>query len=243
MEILLEAGCYGYIMMGLDVAGSAVTFFIFSLAEIIFILIPLLIFKLQKKDLRYEFRHRIVPNEQLKRKTSLRIVDVLIGFGIGFGFYFLGSLMTTLNRTIIILWNGEDYYQSASAGSVNTTPPPPPPDPLIIWCLIVIGVILFFTTVAVSEEFCFRGVIMKEIGHKSKFWAVIISGAFFMLYHVFPGIVPWATFLTFWSYYFIFGVLLALITIYRKGDLIIPIIAHGTLNSIIWVVRYIKYLP
>ncbi|MHA1610647.1 MAG: CPBP family intramembrane glutamic endopeptidase [Promethearchaeota archaeon] len=230
-------------MMGLDVAASSVSFLIFSLLETIFIIIPLIVFKLQKKDLKYEFRHRIIPNEQLKRKTSLRIRDVFIGIGIGFGFYFLGNLIATLNRTIIILWKGENYYQSASEGSVNTTPPPPPPDPLIIWSLIIIGVILFFTTVAISEEFCFRGVIMKEIGHKSKFWAVIISGAFFMLYHVLPGIVPWATFFTFWSYYFIFGVLLALITLYRKGDLIIPIIAHGTLNSIIWVVRYLRYLP
>ena len=29
----------------------------------------------------------------------------------------------------------------------------------------------------------------------------------------------------------------------QKGDLIIAIVAHGTFNSIIWVSRYVGYLP
>lgn len=229
--------------MGLDVAKSAFSFFLFSFAEVIYILIPLIIFKLQKKNLWYEFRHRIIPNEFLNRGVKRRILDILIGLLIGTAFYFLGNVISFQIKRIIILWKGEDFYTTAASGAVNTTPPPPPPNPALIWFLIISGVLIMFVFVALSEEFCYRGVIMKEIGHKSKFWAITLSSGFFMLYHVFPGIVPWATFLTFWPYYLIFGILLALITQFQKGDLIIAIVAHGTLNSIIWVRRYLQYLP
>ncbi|MHA1584662.1 MAG: CPBP family glutamic-type intramembrane protease, partial [Promethearchaeota archaeon] len=68
------------------------------------------------------------------------------------------------------------------------------------------------------------------------------SSAIFMIYHVFPGIVPIQTFLVFWLYYFSFGVLLALIAKFQKGDLIIPIFAHATFDSILWINLYLNYL-
>ena len=228
--------------MGLDVASSAGTFFLFSAAELIFIAIPMIVFKLQKKDLKYEFRHRIIPNEMLHRNFWFRLVDIIMGIFIGIVFYYFGGLLAFTIKKIVIDTQGEEYYNNASEGSVNTTPPPPPPDPLIIWTLIIVGVILIFVTVAFAEEFCFRGVLLKEFNHKNKIFGVILSSALFMLFHVFPGIVPWATFLTFWLYYFVFGVLLSLVTLFQKGDLIVSIVAHGTFNSIIWIVMYLSYL-
>ncbi|WP_457557637.1 CPBP family intramembrane glutamic endopeptidase [Candidatus Harpocratesius sp.] len=228
--------------MGLDLAQNVFSFFIFCIIELLFILIPMLVFKFQKKDLKYEFRHRIIPNERLHRSWKLRVADILSGVTLGVLFYYIGSFMAKTIRKIIIQLKGEDFYHTATSGAVNTTPPPPPPNPLLIWAIIVVGVVLMYITVALSEEFCYRGVILKEIGHKSKFWALILSSAIFMIYHVFPGIVPWATFLTFWSYYFIFGLLLGGVTLFQKGDLIISIIAHGTFNSILWVQLYIPYL-
>ncbi|MHA1473774.1 MAG: lysostaphin resistance A-like protein [Promethearchaeota archaeon] len=228
--------------MGLDVASSAGAFFLFSAAELIFIAIPMIVFKLQKKDLKYEFRHRIIPNEMLNRNFWFRLADIIMGIFIGVSFYYFGGLLANTIRKVIIQIMGQDFYNTAAEGSVNTTPPPPPPDPLIIWTLIIIGVIVIFITVAFAEEFCFRGVLLKEFNHKNKVFGVILSSFLFMLFHVMPGIVPWSTFLTFWLYYFSFGVLLSLVTIFQKGDLIVSIIAHGTFNSVIWIVRYVGYL-
>ncbi|MHA1511498.1 MAG: lysostaphin resistance A-like protein, partial [Promethearchaeota archaeon] len=213
--------------MGLDVASSAGAFFLFSAAELIFIAIPMIVFKLQKKDLKYEFRHRIIPNEMLNRNFWFRLADIIMGIFIGVSFYYFGGLLANTIRKVIIQIMGQDFYNTAAEGSVNTTPPPPPPDPLIIWTLIIIGVIVIFITVAFAEEFCFRGVLLKEFNHKNKVFGVILSSFLFMLFHVMPGIVPWSTFLTFWLYYFSFGVLLSLVTIFQKGDLIVSIIAHG----------------
>lgn len=228
--------------MGLDIAQTVFSYFLFCIGELLFILIPLMVFKLQKKNLKYEFRHRIIPNERLTRSWKLRTLDVLLGVFIGVGFYFLGEFMASSIQKLIIQWKGEDFYQNAVAGSVNTIPPPPPPKPLIIWTIIVIGIIFMFATVSLSEEFLYRGVILKELGHKSKFWALMGSSAIFMIYHVFPGIVPWVTFITFWSYYFVFGLILGGIALIQKGDLITAIIAHGVFDSILWVQIYIPYL-
>lgn len=230
------------LFMGLDIASSALSYFLFCAAELIFIGIPMIVFKLQKKNLKYEFRHRIVPNEMLNRNFWFRLADIIMGMFVGVFFYYFGGYLAFTIREIIIENKGEEYYDEASAGSVNTTPPPPPPDPVIIWTLIIVGVIIIFITVAFAEEFCFRGVLLKEFGHINKILGVLLSSALFMLFHVFPGIVPIQTFLTFWLYYFSFGVLLALITLFQKGDLLVVIIAHGTFNSIIWVSRYLSYL-
>jgi len=228
--------------MGLDLAQTIMFYFLFCIGELFFILIPLVIFKMQKKDLKYEFRHRIIPNERLNRPRKLRLLDISLGVLLGVGFYFLGNLMASSIRKLIIQWKGEEFYHNAVAGSVNTIPPPPPPNPFLIWTIIVIGIILMFVTVSLSEEFLYRGVIMKEIGHKSRFWAIVVSSALFMIYHVFPGIVPWMTFVTFWSYYFIFGLILGCIVLIQKGDLVTAIVAHGVFDSILWVQIYLPYL-
>ena len=230
-------------LLGLDLATSVIGFFLFSATELIFfVVIPMIVFKIQKKDLKYEFRHRIIPNEMLHRNGWLRLADIIFGILFGVCFYFFGGLLSSTIRKVIIFFLGSDFYNTASAGSVNTTPPPPPPDPLIIWTLIIVGVIVIFVTVAFAEEFCFRGVLLKEFNHKNKVFGVILSSFLFMLFHVMPGIVPWSTFMTFWLYYFSFGVLLSLITMFQKGDLIVSIVAHGTFNSIIWIRLYVGYL-
>ena len=229
-------------IMGLDIASSVWAYFLFCFSELLFIAIPMLVFKLQKKDLRYEFRHRIIPNEMLDRNAWFRFVDIIMGIFIGVFFYYFGGILAFTIKKVVIATKGEDYYNTATEGSVNTTPPPPPPSPLLIWGIIISGILIIFVTVAFAEEFCFRGVLLKEFNHINKFLGVILSSAIFMIYHVFPGIVPWTTFVTFWLYYFSFGVLLSLITMFQRGDLIVAIVAHGTFDSIIWIMLYIRYL-
>lgn len=215
--------------MTLDLARSSIMFFLVSLLELIFIAIPLIVFKFQKKDLKYEFRFRIIPES---RSVKRRLLDIVMGLLLGVGFLFVGSYVAFFIRQLVIYFMGESFYSSASAGSVNTSPPS-----LQVWEL-VLSVAVMYCLVGLSEEYCFRGVLFKEMGKKSALLGWVGSSLLFSLYHVFPGIVPFSTFLTFWFYYFLFGILLAAITYVQKGDLITAIIAHGTFNSILWILSY-----
>jgi membrane protease YdiL (CAAX protease family) len=215
--------------MAIDLASNSLMFFLVSLLELIFIAIPLLVFKIQKKDLKYEFCHRIIPEP---RRWKRRVFDVGVGILLGLAFVFIGSYVAFYTRLLVVRILGESFYASASAGSVNTSPPS-----LKIWELML-GVVVMFALVGLSEEFCFRGVLFKEMGKRRPLIGALGSSFFFAIYHVFPGVVPISTFVTFWFYYFLFGVLLAAITHFQKGDLITAIIAHGTFNSLLWILAY-----
>lgn len=216
--------------MGLDLASSSGNFFLTTLLELLFILIPLIVFKLQKKSLKEELRVRIIP---IHRPFWQRILDIGIGFGIGYLFVYLGGFMATIIRQITIQIFGTAFYGQAVEGSVNTTPPS-----MEIW-EVIISFVLMFGVVAFSEEFCFRGVLFKEFGKKSPLLGLILSSGLFMIYHVFPGIVPIQTFVTFWLYYFIFGIILGLLTWIQKGDLLMAIVAHGTFNSLLFAIQFL----
>lgn len=168
----------------------------------------------------------ISPNQTGLKK---RIIDVGAGVGIGFIFFYLSYMISSLIRYITIKTKGSEYYQTASAGSVNTIP-----KSLTVF-EILIGVLILFFLVSFSEEVLFRGYLFSELYKKHPIYAYVISSFIFMIYHVFPGIVPLSTFITFGPYYFIFGILLAWIVKMKKFDLIMAIIAHGTFNSIIFI--------
>jgi membrane protease YdiL (CAAX protease family) len=189
----------------------------------------MIIFKLYHLDLKQQFRTRIFP---ASRPFWRRLIDIGIGVAFGYAFIYIGNYLTWIIYRIVVAIFGPEFYQTGSGGSVNVTPPSLSLFELILSCIIM------FVLVGFSEEFCFRGVILKQIQKKHKFWAVVGSSAVFMIYHVFPGIVPIQTLATFWLYYFTFGVMLALITIIQKGDLLTAIIAHGTFNSILFIWQY-----
>ena len=50
-----------------------------------------------------------------------------------------------------------------------------------------------FVAVGLCEEYMFRGVLQKEFSTKSKIVGFLGSSAIFMIYHIFPGIVPLLT--------------------------------------------------
>ncbi len=228
-----------------NLAPSAIAYFLYSLLIAAgFVGVPIIIFLLQKKDIKYEIRHRIVPDNTLYRNKQIkyRLIDIGLGLIIGVLFYFIGNYLYQLTRIVIVNLLGEEFFQIAQQGSVNTSPPAPPPNLALIWLLIITGIIVQFVVVAFSEEFCFRGVILKELNHISKTMGIIISSALFMLYHVIPGIVPLQTFVSFSPYYFSFGLLLAFSSLVKKQDLIVAITAHATFNSILWVLQYSQYL-
>jgi hypothetical protein len=105
---------------------------------------------------------------------------------------------------------------------------------------LIISILISFILVGFSEEFFFRGFLNREIGKTSKIKGAILSAAFFSLFHVFPGIVPIQTTVTFFLYYFLMGLLFTGLINYRKGQLLSAIIAHGTFNSIILILNFIN---
>ena len=218
--------------MGIDLAPSSTFFFLTSLGELLFIFIPLLVFYFQKKNVKEEFWTRIIPTPQ---STGWRLMDILGGILFGIGFLYLGSFIYYWNRQLIIAIKGEEYFAEAAEGGVNTVPPT-----LAQWELIL-AIIVMFVIVALSEEYCFRGVLMREIKIGDRYPSapgILLSSFLFGIYHVFPGIVPIQTFFSFFLYYFSFGMMLSLIVRIRRGDLIMAIIAHGTFNSILWYLRF-----
>jgi membrane protease YdiL (CAAX protease family) len=216
--------------MAVDLAPSSIQFFLVSLLELGFIIIPLLVLRFGfKKDIRQEFRDRLFPSP---RSIVRRLLDLGIGLIVGILFVPFGSLISRFTYQLTVHYMGVEYYVQAVEGAVNVTPPS-----LTIFEL-VISIVIMFLLVALSEEFCFRGVIYREIARKSPFLGIFISSFLFAIYHVLPGIVPIRTFFVFWPYFFVFGLILALVTYLQKGDLLSAIVAHGIFNSILFYLQF-----
>ncbi len=97
-------------------------------------------------------------------------------------------------------------------------------------------IVLQLTIVGVCEEAFFRGFILKKIDKEWKVvYALLISSVIFTLYHVPPFIVPITTIVTYFGYYFTFGVLLSLVYIYSDYSLIPGIIAHAMYNILLMI--------
>lgn len=219
--------------MGLELASSTLNYFLISLFELIFITIALLYFKIKKKNLKEEFINIVSP-KKLQKKSIL--IDILLGLIIGIAFYYIGKLLINLTVYLVVLTLGTEFYLTGAGGQIDVTPPILNPIDLIITILIS------FIIVGFCEEFFFRGFLNREIGKTSKIRGIILSGVFFSLYHVFPGLVPIQTTVTFFLYYLLMALLFTGLINYRKGNLLSSIIAHGTFNSIIFILNYINYI-
>ncbi|MCP4763860.1 MAG: CPBP family intramembrane metalloprotease [archaeon] len=216
--------------MGLNLAENTISFFIFSLLELLFLAGSILYFKIKKMDVKEEFKTRLFPQ---KRTSRERIADILMGIGIGIAFFIIGSFILDAITNVILYVLGEDFYQSAAEGSVNVTPP------ILSIFDLIISILIGFFLIAFCEEFAFRGVIYKEFGELPKKKGLVISGLIFAIYHVFPGIVPIQTTVTYFPYYFFMGILFVYLTYFRKNDLLSAIIAHATFNSIILILDFL----
>ena len=217
--------------MGLELASNTLNYFLISLFELVFIAGVLLYYKFKKKNLKEEFINIVSP-KKLTFKAIL--IDILLGLIIGIGFYYIGKLLINLTVYLVVLTFGTEFYLTGAGGQIDVTPPILNPLDLII------TIIISFVIVGFSEEFFFRGFLNREIGKNSKIKGNILSGVFFSLYHVFPGLVPIQTTVTFFLYYLLMALLFTGLINYRKGNLISAIIAHGTFNSIIFIMNFIN---
>lgn len=195
-----------------------------SCLEFIFLLGPAIYFKKARKET--PFTSLITRSFPHKRSSFSRLGD--IGAGIAGGVFLnliaYGVLYATFYGIIGIF--GENFYNTASSGSIDVSP-----DGISIG-EVICTIIIYFGIVGVCEEYFFRCVLFVELKKVVKNWSYIINGLVFSLFHVFPGIVPLQTTITYFFYYFILGVLLCILFDSQNNDLLSNIIAHGLFNSI-----------
>lgn len=195
--------------------------------EILLIFVPAVISsKIEKKTFKQ------LLSEMGFQKNEEIFIKIIAGLSIGILFFFLGDFLIIFFRNVVVenLF-GTIFIEEGQQGAISTAPIQPNLIQLSI--LIILQIII----VGPCEEAFFRGFIIKKLKVKIKLgYSVIISSIFFAFYHVPPFLVPIATIITFFGYYFIFGVLLAFIFIYFNYSLIPCTTAHFCFNIFILLI-------
>jgi membrane protease YdiL (CAAX protease family) len=216
--------------MGINLAPSTLVFFLVSLMELFFFGIAIIYFKLKRKKISDEFT---LIFQIHKRGARDWILGIGIGLGIGIILYLYGQILIIATIKVVVLTLGRDFYIIASEGSINVTPPS------VTILDLTVTILVSYLIIGPSEEFFFRGFLYRETSKLSVFWRFIITSFIFALFHVFPGLVPIQTTVTYIFFYFIMGLLFTWVVYFKKGDLIPAIIAHGTYNSIIFLFNFL----
>ncbi|MFW9940908.1 MAG: CPBP family intramembrane glutamic endopeptidase [Candidatus Thorarchaeota archaeon] len=192
--------------------------------ELLFIIIPAYISsKIEKKS----FKTLIF--EMGFQKNNDILLKIVAGLSIGVIFFFFGNFIIIFFEQIIIEnLLGAKFIAAGQEGVINTSPIQPNLIQIII--LLILQIII----IGPCEEAFFRGFIIKKLNSKVKIvYSVIISSILFSLYHVPPFLVPLPTTITYFGYYFVFGILLASIFIFFDYSLIPCSISHSSLNVLL----------
>ena len=195
--------------------------------EALFIIVPTFISsKVEKKNFK------ISLNEMGFDKNRDVILKIIAGISIGVIFFSFGDFIILFFRNIIIEnFLGTAFIEEGQEGAISTVPI----QPNLIQIIII--VILQIIIVGPCEEAFFRVFIIKKTQVKAKLgYSVVISSIIFAFYHVPPFLVPLATIITFFGYYFTFGLLLALVFIYFDNSIIPISIAHSCFNILVLLI-------
>ncbi len=159
------------------------------------------------------------------------LFKIIAGLTLGFVFFLISGYIIYFFKDIIVEFIfGEIFIQAGEEGAINTAPI----NPDIIQILIII--ILQVIIVAPCEEGFFRGFIIKKIEQKLKpLWAIVIASICFAFFHTPPFLVSIATIISYFGYYFTFGVLLSLVFKLFDESLIPGLIAHAFFNILIFL--------
>lgn len=203
---------------------------IISFAEILFILVPSLIAaKIEKNPFIVEVKKLgfNVKNPKLKNI----ILKICTGILIGTFFFFISDLLLTFYiRFIIQNLFGAQIIEDGIGNAITTQPVNPSFIQLAL--LIAIQIII----IGPCEEAFFRGFIINKSKHKVKLiYSILLSSFLFTIYHVPPFLVPLTTIITFFGYYFTFGILLSLVFVSFKSSLLPSSIAHSSLNILLLI--------
>ena len=195
--------------------------------ETLFIVIPTLITsKVEKKPFN------IVIKEMGFQETEKKILKIILGISFGIVFYIISIYINSFFRDLIIknLFSS-DFVEQAQEGVINIVAVQPSLIQLIILILLQIFI------VGPCEEAFFRGFLIKKMEIKLKLtYSVIISSVLFTFYHIPPFLVPISTIITFFVYYFTFGVLLSLIFVFFDYSLLICSVTHSFFNVLLLLI-------
>ncbi len=166
------------------------------------------------------------------QKNDDILIKIFTGIFIGSIFFLCGNYITLFFRDFIVrnIFNSK-FVEQGQSGAIGTNPIQPNIIQIII--LIILQIII----VGPCEEAFFRGFLIKKIENRLKIhYSIIITSIIFALYHVPPFLVPITTIITFFGYYFTFGILLSLLFVYFKYSIIPCSIAHSCFNIFILIV-------
>lgn len=214
--------------MAIDLGKDPIILISLSFLEILLILIPALIAsKIENKSFLDELKEMGFQ----RKPTTLRkmLLKVIVGALIGAIFFFISSYIISffVNFLVLILF-GTQFVEEGINNAISTTPI----NPTMLQLLILIAIQIFI--IAPMEEGFFRGFLIKKSNKKMKMvYSIIFSSILFTIYHVPPLLVPLSTVITFFGYYFFFGIFLSLTFVLFKNSLLPSSIAHFTLNILI----------
>lgn len=192
--------------------------------ELILILLPALIFS----RLKNQSFTAIIKDMGFQKNEDL-LIKIISGLGFGILFFFLSNYVIVFFRDIIISnLFGDEFVEYAQEGAISTAPIQPNFIQLIF--IIVLQIII----IGPCEEAFFRGFLIKRCNIKLKLiYSIIISSTLFAFYHVPPFLVPHTTIVTYFGYYFTFGLLLSFIFIYFNNSIVPCSIAHSLFNILL----------
>ncbi len=198
-----------------------------SFFELLFVIIPALISsKLEKKSIIITIR------EMGFQKNEDILIKIISGISFGILFFFLGGYIIVFFRDYFIRnLFGSEFVELGQEGAISTSAI----QPNFIQGLILI--IIQLSIIGPCEEAFFRGFLIKKIEMKLKLtYSIIISSICFTIYHVPPFLVPLTTIITFFGYYFTYGVMLSLIYVYFNYSIIPCSITHSIFNILILLI-------
>ncbi len=195
--------------------------------EILFVIVPAL---LSSKLEKMSFKDAI--KEMGFQKNEDIFIKIVSGLSFGIIFFFFANYIIIFFRDFII-GNifGTEFVELGQEGAISTSPIQPN------YIQLIIIVILQIIIIGPCEEAFFRVFLIQKMKTKMKLtYSLIISSIFFTIYHIPPFLVPLATSITFFGYYFTFGMMLSLIYVYFNYSLIPCSIAHSFFNVLILVI-------
>ncbi|MFX1477818.1 MAG: CPBP family intramembrane glutamic endopeptidase [Promethearchaeota archaeon] len=195
--------------------------------EVLFVIVPAFVSsKIENKSFT------TLLSEMGFQKNKDYSLKIIAGLGIGILFFFSGDFILIFFRNIVVEnLLGAGFIKEGQEGVISTTPIQPNVTQVLI--IVMLQIII----VGPCEEAFFRAFLIKKINVKFKVaYSITISSIIFAFYHVPPFLVPLATIITFFGYYFIFGVLLALIFVYFNYSLIPCSIAHSCFNILLLLI-------
>ncbi|MHA1292966.1 MAG: lysostaphin resistance A-like protein [Promethearchaeota archaeon] len=198
--------------------------------ELLLVLIPAFIAgKVEKKSFKEELNEMgFCKNTAPFIKNLHKIISGLL---IGFIFFLIGGFIIIFFKYFIVEnIFGASFVKEGEQGAIKTDPI----QPTILQIIIII--ILQVIIVGICEEAFFRGFIIKKCEKKMNLiYAVLFSSICFAFYHIPPFLVPLKTIITYFGYFFTFGILLALVYLYFDYSLIPCVVAHSFFNILILI--------